>query len=90
MLLTFYIYAFLYFKFFYISIIIIFIFFYVFIVLYCCFYFFFFVLLAHAGVWLLLNDILALSFPSSLSQKNTNLIKFGSKKCIFSYFLKDE
>ena len=45
--------------------------------------FFFFVLVAHAGVWLLLNDILALCFPSSLSQKNTKLIMFGTKKCTF-------
>ena len=50
--------------------------------------FFFFVLAAHAGVWLLLNDILALCFPSSLSQKNTKLIMFGTKKCTFSFFPK--
>ena len=51
--------------------------------------FFFFVLLAHAGVWLLLlNDILALCFLSPLSQKNTKLIMFGTKKCTFSFFPK--
>ena len=50
--------------------------------------FFFFVLLAHAGVWLLLNDILVPCFPSSLSQKNTKLIMIGTKKCTFSFFPK--
>jgi len=51
-------------------------------------YVFSFFLLAHAGVWLLSSDILALWFASSFSQKNTNLIKFGSKKCISSIFYK--